>query len=274
MKKVYSILLLAALAVMSGNAMAGNNCNKSLFSDCSSDNSVTTNNKGGDGGQGGTGVGIGIGKGGEGGTSNVGNGIGNLSPKAYGGDADADAAAYAKSIGINYNSLTTKQKTEVQTHVKTIQGQQQGQGQIGVVANVGPQVIITDKSVTTYEAAASSAIAPDVNAPAPSAGCRYSQGFSIAGSAVMAGGSIGHTTSEYDEICGAWQAARQTTGAAKATATTVAFCLSMEKADVDVAQCDGWRAAVAGKPASVEPVASATITDVSWGGHRSMDSGR
>ncbi len=187
-----------------------------------------TFNKGGDGG---TGIGIGIGKGGD--------------AKAYGGDAEA--AAYAKSIGINYNSLTTKQQTSIRNHVSSFNAQQQGQ--VGIVKNVGPQVVIEDHSVITYEAAASSAIAPDVNAPDPTADCRFSQGFSVAGSAVMAGGSIGHSTSEYDPICGAWMAASQTTGKAKATATTVAYCMTMEEAEVDVAQCDGWRSAVSGKPA-------------------------
>ena len=206
-----------------------------------------TFNKGGEGGDGG--IGIGIGKGG-----------------------DAEAEAYAKSIGINYNSLSTEQKTSIRNHVSSYNAQQQGQ--VGIVKNVGPQVVIEDHSVITYEAAASSAIAPDMNAPDPTAQCRFSQGFSIAGSAVMAGGSLGHSTSEYDAICGAWMAASQTTGVAKATATTVAYCMTMEEAEVDVAQCDGWRNKVAGKSADAAPEKVASLDEENWGGHRSMDGGR
>lgn len=269
MKKLWAILLVAALAAMSGNAMARNHYDN----EGGDDNSVTCNgrgscdqsttnidksktfNQGGKGGKGGTGyggtgIGIGIGKGGN--------------AKAYGGDADADAAAYAKSIGINYNSLTTTQQTSVKNYVSSTNAQ--GQGQVGIVKNVGPQVVIEDHSVITYEAAASSAIAPDVNAPNPTAQCRYSQGFSIAGSVVVGGGSIGHTTSEYDAICGLWMAVSQTTGEAKILATTAAYCLTMEEAGVEVTPCNGWRNVISGKPAEVEAEEVASVdAEGTWG---------
>ena len=223
------LLLIAAFAVFSIPAYANGEY------DGGDDNSIRCNGRGScatttnnidksktfnKGGEGGTGVGIGIGKGG-----------------------DADAEAYAKSIGINYNSLTTKQQTSIKNYVSS--SNTQGQGQVGIVKNVGPAVVIEDHSVTTYEAAASSAIAPDMNAPDPTAQCRFSQGFSIAGSGVVASGSIGHSTSEYDAICGAWMASSQTTGNAKTVATTVAYCLTMDEAGIDVAQCEDWKGKVA-----------------------------
>jgi len=233
------LLLIAALAVFSIPATYANGDYDEGGGD---DNSVRCNGRGScatttnnidksktfnKGGEGGTGIGIGIGKGGD--------------AKAYGGDADAEA--YAKSIGINYNSLTTKQQTSIKNYVSSSNAQ--GQGQVGIVKNVGPAVVIEDHSVVTYEAAASSAIAPDMNAPDPTAQCRFSQGFSIAGSGVVASGSIGHSTSEYDPICGAWMASSQTTGNAKTVATTVAYCLTMDEAGIDVAQCEDWKGKVA-----------------------------
>jgi hypothetical protein len=257
MKKVWTILFVAMLAIMSGNAMARDHYNDGGDDNSvrcngrgSCDQSTTTNNyttnkggKGGQGGEGGTGIGIGIGKG------------GSAYTKVYTCvDTDIDNRNYNANVGIvkGYNDQDQKQgqlQGQGQDQDQN-QGQDQGQSQKALslqgqtLTNNGPQVVIEDNKVITYEAAASSAIAPDVNAPDPTADCRFSQGFSVAGSAVMAGGSIGHSTSEYDPICGAWMAASQTTGNAKTVATTVAYCMTMEETGVEVAQCDDWKGKV------------------------------
>lgn len=213
MKKYLLAAVLAAFWMTNASAFGGSECNG--LGNCNEDNSISNKAYGGDGG--------------------------NAKAKAK---AKAEADARAKAVN------KTKVSTSVHTQQKTEQDQKQGQlqgqlqGQVGIVKNVGPQVVITDKSVVTYEAAASSAIAPDTNAPDPTAQCRFSQGFSVAGSAVMAGGSIGHSTSEYDPICGAWMAASQTTGNAKTVATTVAYCMTMEETGVEVAECDDWKGKV------------------------------
>lgn len=242
------LLLLAALAVFSINVASANGSAKCAgFGNCNEDNSTTNAPKayGGDGG--------------DGGDANVGNGLGNFSPKAYGGDAEADARAYAKSIGINYNSLTTKQKTSVQTHVKTIQGQQQGQGQIGVVSNHGPQVIITDEKVITYEASSSPAFGPDVNVDQVKVDCPlYVQdGWSIAGTVIAGAGSAGATDAQFVEICALWLAAKNTQSSFdRRDAATAAYCLTFEKTGIKNKRCDGWREDLSGVPAD-ETVASA-----------------
>lgn len=80
------------------------------------------------------------------------------------------------------------------------------------------------------------AIAPDPSAPPPSAQCRY--GWSVTGAAIPFGAGI--TASEWDEICGLWLAAQQTTGEAKKEAAAAAFCLTMKKAQVKSPVCVAW----------------------------------
>lgn len=152
-------------------------------------------------------------------------------------DARARAAAHAGAIALGYVKGGDQYQKAYQSLYANFRTSQH---QLGVVSNVGPQVSIGGDTFT-YEASAASAIAPDLSAPAPTAGCRYSQGFSMAGSVIAGSGSIGHTTSEWDEICGLWMAAKQSGGDAKATATVAAYCLTMERAGVAVKECDGWR---------------------------------
>jgi len=80
------------------------------------------------------------------------------------------------------------------------------------------------------------AIAPNPSAPAPSAQCRF--GWSVTGAVIDFGAGI--TGSEWDEICGLWLAAQQTTGTAKNEAAAAAFCLTMKKAKVKSPTCDTW----------------------------------
>ena len=160
----------------------------------------------------GTGIGVGIGK---------------------GGDADAKAINVNKNVDVDINKLRNKQNQSQG------QGQHQGQGQVGIVKNVGPQVVIKQKA--TYKQAASSAIAPALDVPAPTAKCRYASGVSLGGSAIGGAGSLGVTISEWDEICGLWQAAHRTSGQASIDASHAAYCLSFEKANVKNNACEGWR---------------------------------
>jgi hypothetical protein len=80
------------------------------------------------------------------------------------------------------------------------------------------------------------AIAPNPSAPPPSAQCRY--GWSVTGAVVEFG--MGVTGSDWDEICGLWLAAQQTTGEAKSEAASAAFCLTMKKAKVASPTCASW----------------------------------
>lgn len=80
------------------------------------------------------------------------------------------------------------------------------------------------------------AIAPNPSAPPPSAQCRF--GWGVTGAGVGFGAGI--TASEWDEICGLWLAAQQTTGEAKREAAAAAFCLTMKKAKVQSPTCKDW----------------------------------
>lgn len=80
------------------------------------------------------------------------------------------------------------------------------------------------------------AIAPNPSAPPPSAQCRF--GWGVTGAGV--GFGAGLTASEWDEICGLWLAAQQTTGEAKQEAAAAAFCLTMKKAKVHSPTCLAW----------------------------------
>ncbi len=80
------------------------------------------------------------------------------------------------------------------------------------------------------------AIAPNPSAHSPSAQCRY--GWSVTGAGVGFGAGI--SASEWDEICGLWMAAQQTTGDARQEAANAAFCLTMKKAKVQSRTCADW----------------------------------
>lgn len=101
------------------------------------------------------------------------------------------------------------------------------------------QHVQVDGSPTTlteshdYDAAA---IAPNPSAHAPSAQCRY--GWSVTGAGVGFGAGI--SASEWDDICGLWMAAQQTTGDARQEAASAAFCLTMKRSKVSSKVCEAW----------------------------------
>lgn len=113
--------------------------------------------------------------------------------------------------------------------------------QIAVQAQKAKASSHADGSAVINEAPAAkipdpAAIAPNPSAPAPSAQCRF--GWGVTGAGVAFGAGI--TASEWDEICGLWLAAQQTTGAAKSEAAAAAFCLTMKKAKVHSPTCLAW----------------------------------
>ncbi len=112
---------------------------------------------------------------------------------------------------------------------------QQNVKQIGIQVAKAQQHVQVDGSPTTsdYEAAA---IAPNPSAHAPSAQCRY--GWSVTGAGVGFGAGI--SASEWDDICGLWMAAQQTTGDARQEAASAAFCLTMKRSKVSSKVCEAW----------------------------------
>ena len=112
---------------------------------------------------------------------------------------------------------------------------QQNVKQIGIQVTKAQQHMQVDGSPTTndYEAAA---IAPNPSAHAPSAQCRY--GWSVTGAGVGFGAGI--SASEWDDICGLWMAAQQTTGDARQEAASAAFCLTMKRSKVSSKVCEAW----------------------------------
>ncbi len=117
---------------------------------------------------------------------------------------------------------------------------QQNVKQVGIQVAKAQQHVRVDGSPTTvagathdYEAAA---IAPNPSAHAPSAQCRY--GWSVTGAGVGFGAGI--SASEWDDICGLWMAAQQTTGDARQEAASAAFCLTMKRSKVSSEVCKAW----------------------------------
>jgi hypothetical protein len=108
------------------------------------------------------------------------------------------------------------------------------------VKQIGVQVVKVDGSPTTVAGATNdydaAAIAPNPSAHAPSAQCRY--GWSVTGAGVGFGAGI--SASEWDDICGLWMAAQQTTGDARQEAASAAFCLTMKRSKVSSKVCEAW----------------------------------
>lgn len=102
--------------------------------------------------------------------------------------------------------------------------------QVSVQTVDGSPITVTGSD---YEAAA---IAPNPSAHAPSAQCRY--GWSVTGAGVGFGAGI--SASEWDDICGLWMAAQQTTGDARQEAASAAFCLTMKRSKVSSKVCEAW----------------------------------
>lgn len=112
---------------------------------------------------------------------------------------------------------------------------QQNVKQVGIQVAKATQQMKVDGSPTSndYDAAA---IAPNPSAHAPSAQCRY--GWSVTGAGVGFGAGI--SASEWDDICGLWMAAQQTTGDARQEAASAAFCLTMKRSKVSSKVCEAW----------------------------------
>jgi hypothetical protein len=197
----------------------GNGCRNRCGDTTNNIDRSTTNNRGG---QGGTGIGVGV-------------GIGKASSRS-------SSSSYSGSSSNSYSSSYQSQ------------GQGQLQGQVGILKNVGPQVVIEDNSVTTYEAAASSAISRAPDAPAPSAECWVSESFGIGGSIVAGGASLGGSTATYDGSCAGFLIAKQVQGDAAMLATLMGYCLGFEQAGVENKLCADWRTIVGGVDAPLPRV--------------------
>jgi hypothetical protein len=165
----------------------------------------------------------------------------SITNKAYGG------SAYSKAYGGNAKAYGGS------AYQGQDQGQYQGQGQLGIVKNVGPQVVITDESVTTFEEKyqAPSMVAPGIDTSQVNVECPLfvQDGWSAGASGPGAGLSAGATDAEAIPTCFALLAAKNSTGEAKQLAGAAFYCLAFEAAGVDNSECDGWRDAVRGGPA-------------------------
>lgn len=130
--------------------------------------------------------------------------------------------------------------------------QDQDQQQLGIVKNVGPQVVITETTIIPEEKyQAPSMVAPGIDTSQVNVECPlYVQdGWSAGASGPGAGLTAGATDAEAIPACFALLAAKNSTGLAKIAAGTAFYCLSMEAAEVDSKQCVGWRDSVRGGPA-------------------------
>ncbi len=182
-----------------------------------------TYNEGGEGGDG-YGLGIGIGKGGN--------------AKAYGGNAYSKGGNARSNANSRSNSRSKSESNSRSSSASKSSSYQQ-QGQIGILKNVGPQVVITDESTVVYEAPIMPAGSPDLSQAAPTAACikTWSVSGGVTAAIGIGGGASGYV---WDEICGLWTAARETTGTAREAAGKAAFCMTLEKAGVEDATCDSW----------------------------------
>ena len=129
----------------------------------------------------------------------------------------------------------------------------QTQNQLGVVANVGPQVVITDESTVIYEQKyqAPSMVAPGIDTSQIQVECPLfiQDGLSGSLSGPGAGISLGGTDADFVPLCAAWLAAKSTTGESQVLARLTAYCLTFDEMGVDNSQCVGWRDTVRGGPA-------------------------
>lgn len=114
------------------------------------------------------------------------------------------------------------------------------QKQVGIQVTKASQQVRVDGNPTTVTGATNdydaAAIAPNPSAHAPSAQCRY--GWSVTGAGVGFGAGV--SASEWDDICGLWMAAQQTTGDARQEAASAAFCLTMKRSKVSSEVCKTW----------------------------------
>ena len=179
---------------------------------------------------------------------------------AKGGDAysksEADAHAYASAGASAFGYVKggdQYQKAYQSLFASFRNSNYQSQGQLGIVKNVGPQVVITDESTVIYEQKyqAPSMVAPGIDTSQIQVKCPlYVQdGWSGSLSGPGAGGSLGATDAEAIPTCFALLAFENSTGKSKEAAGTAFYCLAFEAAGVDSSECDGWRDEVRGGPA-------------------------
>jgi len=182
-------------------------------------------------------------------TTNGGTGIGVGIAKA---EADAHAYASAGASAFGYVKGGDQYQSAYQSLFASFRNSN-SQSQLGVVANVGPQVVITDNKTITYEQKyqAPSMVAPGIDTSQVNVDCPLfvQDGWSGSLSGPGAGGSIGATDAEAIPTCFALLAAKNSTGEAKKLAGAAFYCLAFEAAGVDNYECDGWRDAVRGGPA-------------------------
>lgn len=171
-----------------------------------------------------------------------------------GGNAEADAHAYAKAGASAFGYV--KGGDQYQKAYQSLYAQfrnSQTQGQVGIVENVGPQVVITDESTVIYEEKyqAPSMNAPSIDTSQVNVDCPLfvQDGWSGSVSGPGAGAALGATDAEAIPTCFALLAANNSTGATQRLAEISFYCLAFEAAGVDNSECDGWRDEVRGGPA-------------------------
>jgi len=194
----------------------------------------TINNFGDTNNEGGTGIGVGI-------------GIGKAEAKA-----NASASAHAGALALGYVK-GGDQYTSVYNKLYTSYYNKLSQSQVGIVANVGPQVVITDASVVTYEQKyqAPSMVAPGIDTSQLNVKCPLfvQDGWSGSLSGPGAGASAGATDAEAIPECFAKLVAESSTGDKKTKANLTMYCLAFERIGVENTSCVGWRETVGGEKA-------------------------
>ncbi len=185
---------------------------------------------------GGGGIGIGVGV-----------GISDAEAKAR-----ASSSAHAGALALGYVK-GGDQYTSVYNKLYTSYYNKLSQSQVGIVANVGPQVVITDKSVVTYEQKyqAPSMVAPGIDTSQLNVKCPLfvQDGWSGSLSGPGAGASAGATDAEAIPECFAKLVAENSTGTKKTNANLTMYCLAFERIGVENTGCVGWRETVGGEKA-------------------------
>ncbi len=166
-------------------------------------------------------------------------------------DARASAAAHAGALAYCYVKGGDQYQKAYQSLYASFKVQQ---AQLGIVSNVGPQVVIGGD---VFEAAASSAFGPSIDVDQINVECPIfvQDGVSIGGSIVEGSGSLGWTDAEKVNFCIAWLVTKNTKlkgvpqedqTVEHTLAALTAYCSSFEAIGVDNKKCKDWRHTVAG----------------------------
>lgn len=120
------------------------------------------------------------------------------------------------------------------------QGQLQGQAQKAKAQAAAGALAVSGSGIYAPNTGADipdpAAMAPNPHAAPPSASCWI--GASV--TAAVSEFGIGVSGMEWDPICGLWLAAQQVAGEPQKEAATAAFCMTMEKANVQSVACVDW----------------------------------